>query len=92
MSTSERAFDKVKSILGKLDRNIDAARARRLHGTPAPSPIPSPAVQAIPAPAGGAPGAPSFTPQLPLAGKTPEARPEGRSTFGRATPIRSSDR
>ncbi|MBX3357856.1 MAG: hypothetical protein KF745_05455 [Phycisphaeraceae bacterium] len=30
MSTSKHAFDQVKSILGKLDRSIDAARARRL--------------------------------------------------------------
>jgi hypothetical protein len=31
MSTSQRTFDQVKSILGKLDRCIDAARERRLH-------------------------------------------------------------
>lgn len=31
MSTSDRTFEQVKNILGKLDRNIDAARARRLH-------------------------------------------------------------
>lgn len=30
MATSERTFDQVKSILGKLDRNIDVARARRI--------------------------------------------------------------
>jgi hypothetical protein len=37
MSTSQRAFDQVKSLLGKLDRDIDAARARRLNtGSPAP--------------------------------------------------------
>lgn len=32
MSTSKHTFDQVKSILGKLDRSIDAARARRLSG------------------------------------------------------------
>lgn len=32
MSTSKHAFEQVKSILGKLDRSIDAARARRLSG------------------------------------------------------------
>jgi len=32
MSTSEKAFEQVKSILGKLDRSIDAARQRRLQG------------------------------------------------------------
>jgi hypothetical protein len=32
MGTSERAFNQVKEILGKLDRSIDQARERRLHG------------------------------------------------------------
>lgn len=46
MSTSKHAFDQVKSILGKLDRAIDATRARRLdpshaHAT-APSTPPGP--------------------------------------------------
>lgn len=35
MSTSKHAFDQVKSILGKLDRAIDATRARRLDPAPA---------------------------------------------------------
>jgi hypothetical protein len=35
MATSQKAFDQVKSILGKLDRNIDQTRQRRL-GDPAP--------------------------------------------------------
>jgi hypothetical protein len=30
MSTSQRTFDQVRSILGKLDRDIDAARQKRL--------------------------------------------------------------
>jgi hypothetical protein len=38
MSTSEKAFEQVKSILGKLDRSIDAARQRRLQGTFKPVP------------------------------------------------------
>jgi hypothetical protein len=38
MGTSERAFNQVKEILGKLDRSIDQARERRLHGDrPQPS-------------------------------------------------------
>ena len=37
MSTSRSTFDQVKSILGKLDRSIDAARARRLDTGSAPS-------------------------------------------------------
>lgn len=32
MSTSERALKQVKEILGKLDRSIDQAREKRLHG------------------------------------------------------------
>lgn len=38
MSTSQRTFEQVKSILGKLDRDIDAARQKRLQ-TRTPSPI-----------------------------------------------------
>lgn len=34
MSTSKHAFEQVKGILGKLDRFIDAARARRLDTHP----------------------------------------------------------
>lgn len=34
MGTSDRTFEQVKSILGKLDRNIDQARARRLQDVP----------------------------------------------------------
>lgn len=37
MSTSQRSFDQVKSILGKLDRDIDAARNRRLGDAPVPT-------------------------------------------------------
>jgi hypothetical protein len=35
MSTSERAFNQVKAILGKLDRSIDQARQKRLQTVPA---------------------------------------------------------
>ncbi len=34
MSTSERAFNQVKAILGKLDRSIDQARQKRLQTIP----------------------------------------------------------
>jgi hypothetical protein len=30
MSTREKAFNQVKAILGKIDRSIDEARAKRL--------------------------------------------------------------
>jgi len=36
MASSSQAFNQVKNILGKLDRSIDQARARRL-GDPEPS-------------------------------------------------------
>ncbi len=82
MSTS-RSFDQVKNILGKLDRNIDAARARRLQG-----PVPAPAI-ATPA-AAPAPARPTFVPSSPM---TPmptfgSAAP-ARSTYGRAMPMRN---
>ncbi|MDX2118041.1 MAG: hypothetical protein SFY96_07665 [Planctomycetota bacterium] len=48
MATSEKSFNQVKAILGKLDRTIDEVRNRRT-GSPAPA-MPSP-VQATPAPA-----------------------------------------
>lgn len=49
MSTSQRTFDQVRSILGKLDRDIDAARQKRLQTRmPQPAPIaPSPAMPGV---------------------------------------------
>lgn len=87
MSGSERAFDKVKSILGKLDRNIDAARERRLQGTRVPPPKPG---SLAPQPA-------SVVPTSSVIGASETPRPADRpsspgSAFGRATPIRSNDR
>jgi len=35
---SSKAFDQVKAILGKLDRSIDEAREKRLHGDHIPAP------------------------------------------------------
>jgi hypothetical protein len=60
MSTSQRTFDQVRSILGKLDRDIDAARQKRLQtrlpqaapvGAP---PMPIAAALAAPRPLNGA--------------------------------------
>lgn len=34
MSTSERTFNQVKAILGKLDQSINQAREKRLHADP----------------------------------------------------------
>lgn len=91
MATSQRAFDQVKSILGKLDRDIDAARARRTQDPVAPSTVPaSIALPTTPAPLPAAPratAAPSTIPAATLGGApvAPSARP---SPFGRATPMR----
>ena len=49
MGPSEKSFNKVKSILGKLDRNIDQLRAQRLNPSPATTPFAAPAT-AVPAP------------------------------------------
>jgi hypothetical protein len=85
MSTS-RSFDQVKNILGKLDRNIDAARARRLQG-----PVPAPAVPAT-VPAAAAPVAPrpTFVPTAPMTPMpTFGSSAPARSAYGRATPMRN---
>lgn len=63
MGTSEKAFEQVKSILGKLDRSIDAARQRRLQGAFKP---------AIGAPL---PGPVSFDAEKPLAASPIRAQP-----------------
>ncbi len=72
MSTSERAFNQVKAILGKLDRSIDEAREKRTRTPmPAPPPLPvrpEPATQAAIVPPAPAPG------------------PNG-SAYGRAQPL-----
>lgn len=67
MGPSEKSFDQVKSILGKLDRSIDQLRAKRT--TPAVS---EPPVRA--------PAAPT---QAPLPAAPPQSRPSsvfGRAT------------
>jgi len=66
MSTSKHAFDQVKSILGKLDRSIEAARARRLDRSRPQAPA------ATPAPATAPSAAPSLSPAAPV---TEQARP-----------------
>lgn len=83
---SQRSFDQVKNILGKLDRNIDAARQRRLQGPiPIAAPIPLP-VTAAPRPAFVTPAAP-MTPMPTFGTATPL-----RSVYGRATPMRPDAR
>lgn len=102
MSTSDRSFEQVKNILGKLDRNIDAARARRLHtNSPVPAGVPrTPAVvgvngqQTAGAPQSGssaligASAQPSHAPAVPA--QTPRPAMPSKSGFGRARPLRPS--
>jgi hypothetical protein len=78
MGPSEKAFNQVKSILGKLDRSIDQLREQR---TSPPTPPAAPQGQGRAEP-----------PKLPI--PTPPAQPAYRpstSGFGRATPILPSN-
>lgn len=65
MGPSEKSFNQVKAILGKLDRNIDQLRAARVTPVPAIGPGPgfAPAPQPQPTPR---PGAASFGRATPL--------------------------
>ena len=85
-ANSQRSFDQVKNILGKLDRNIDAARQRRLQG-PTPHPVAAP----IPIAVQSAPMRPALT--IPMTPVTPMptfgSTAPVRSIYGRATPMRN---
>jgi hypothetical protein len=57
MGPSEKTFNQVKNILGKLDRSIDALRQQRTTPAPAPASHPeslrlAPAAQPTPRPTG----------------------------------------
>lgn len=77
MSTSQRTFNQVKSILGKLDQRIDSLRAAR--STPAPAAL-----------VGGDRLIGQAVAPLPLP-STAFNPPQPRSPFGRATPIRPTN-
>jgi len=88
MSTSQRTFDQVKSILGKLDRDIDAARERRLQQRLIP-------VASAAQPAGFIPSTAVPPPMRTVAPVQPASLPAndpGRSGYGRARPLRGDDR
>lgn len=74
MGPSDRAFNQVKSILGKLDRSIDQLREQRV-------------ARPSPAPAAPTPNAAAMSQQI--GGRAPEQPPAARpnSPFGRATPL-----
>ena len=48
MGPTEKSFNQVKAILGKLDRSIDEVRARRQTGDTRPFPAPAAAPAARP--------------------------------------------
>lgn len=79
MSTSSQSFEQVRSILSKLDRDIEAARARRLNTGPAVRPF-APPVAARPVPVRPQEGNPVSTAPEP-----------GRSGYGVARPLRRGD-
>jgi hypothetical protein len=81
MSTSQRTFNQVKSILGKLDQRIDSLRAAR--STP---------VQAALIGGDRLIGQAVASAPIPIAAFTPPPQPAPpRSPFGRATPIRPTN-
>lgn len=87
MGPSEKSFNQVRSILGKLDRNIDQLRSQRTTPEGAkPEPKKLEPVATAPAPArvipGQRAGAATPAPAQP-------ARPP--SVYGRATPIPPSN-
>jgi hypothetical protein len=84
VSTSEKTLEQVKSILGRLDRSIDAAREKRLHG----SAVPSPATSTPPSFRDAA----SQQQQQIGAEAPPAPPPTSTSKFGRAQPLRLEDR
>lgn len=82
MTTSQHTFDQVRSILGRLDRSIDQAREKRLHGDDEPKPSETgttPERRDEPK----APPPPAVGP----ARQTPAKAP---SPFGRAKPLRKT--
>lgn len=86
MGTEGKAFNEVRAILGRLDRSIDAARARRVG--PAheePEYREEPVQQRAPAPEPTTPARPAPLPP----GVAPT--PARRSQYGRAKPLRNGE-
>jgi len=75
MASTGKSFDHIKAILGKLDRQVDEARTKRLGITPAPAGMPAVAPTRL----GQAPEAPASPPS------------EARSKYGRARPLNRAD-
>jgi len=82
MTTSQHAFDQVRSILGRLDRSIDQARQKRLHGGDEPEANDATAVPTK--------RAEPSAPPPPAVGPARSAPPRAPSPFGRAKPLRKT--
>lgn len=86
MTTSERTFNQVRNILGRLDRSIDEARDRRLRGGDEPEQAPETA-EAEPQQRSEPPArTPSEAPPPPVGPRRSTSR--APSPFGRAKPLR----
>ena len=81
MGPSEKSFQQVKSILGKLDRSIDSARQARLQPGAAGVPAIVPTVPVSPL---VKPIATGVVPTPPTPGTATQA---ARPSFGRAQPL-----
>lgn len=87
MQSSDNAFDRVKSLLGKLDRSIDDARRRRLTDGESDASVEGnhredilPKSDHTPSPAPEAPA--------PVEDDRPQTPPRSNSRYGRARPLR----
>ncbi len=65
MGPSEKSFNQVKAILGKLDRSIDQLRAARVSPSTPTGPLPT-LVPAAPSKGTGRAGGPAFGRATPL--------------------------
>jgi len=83
MTTSQHTIDQVRSILGRLDRSIDQAREKRLHGDPEPR-------DAQPSPQASEPAPRTQAPPPPAVGPARSAPSRAPSPFGRAKPLRNA--
>ncbi|MCW5769059.1 MAG: hypothetical protein KIT19_10270 [Phycisphaeraceae bacterium] len=101
MATDGQAFNKVKSLLNRMDRSIEEARDKRLGKSHTDGPLigaGQPASSVVPAPSAaqeqrvGTSGSTligaSTTPPMTIASPSPAASPEpSKSGYGRAKPL-----
>ena len=85
MSTSQHTIDQVRSILGRLDRSIDQAREKRLHGDTESAPTSEPAARSE------EPKGRTTEPPPPAVGPARATPSRAPSPFGRAKPLRNSN-